>query len=93
MSSEKSIVNAITKNLDKRGWWAMKIHGGVYQLAGFPDLLCLKDGRWVLLEVKRPGKKTTRIQNVMHETLRSRGAEVYVVYSVEDAVYRCEVQA
>jgi hypothetical protein len=64
----------------------MKIHGGPYQLAGVPDLLCLKDGRAMFLEVKQPGKKATEIQaRRMNEIETQGGAACHVVTSKEEA--------
>jgi hypothetical protein len=64
----------------------MKIHGGPYQLAGVPDLLCLKEGRAVFLEVKQPGKRATEIQaRRMNEIETQGGAACHVVTSKEEA--------
>ena len=64
----------------------MKIHGGPYQLAGVPDLLCLQHGRAVFLEVKQPGKKATEIQRRrMNEIETQGGAVCHVVTSKEEA--------
>jgi hypothetical protein len=83
---EASIVAAIVRLAKQRGWWVMKIHGGPYQLAGVPDLLCLKDGRAVFLEVKQPGKKATAIQaRRMNEIETQGGAVCHVVTSKEEA--------
>jgi len=86
MPRESSIVAAIVRLAKARGWWAMKIHGGPYQLAGVPDLLCLKGGRAVFLEVKQPGKKATPLQaRRMNEIETQGGAMCHVVTSKEEA--------
>lgn len=57
--------------------------------AGFPDLLCYKDGRHALLEVKRPGYTPSAVsaeQHEMHDLLRERGASVAIVTSQDEAV-------
>jgi hypothetical protein len=64
----------------------MKVHGGPYQLAGVPDLLCIKHGRAVFLEVKQPGKRPTPIQvRRMNEIETQGGASCHVVTSAEQA--------
>lgn len=64
----------------------MKIHGGPYQLAGVPDLLCVRDGRALFLEVKRPGEKPTAIQRARMDEIKTVGGAVCaVVTSVEEA--------
>jgi hypothetical protein len=83
---EASIVAAIVRLAKSRGWWTMKIHGGPFQLAGVPDLLCLKHGRAVFLEVKQPGKKATPLQaRRMNEIETQGGAMCHVVTSKEEA--------
>lgn len=65
----------------------MKIHGGPYQMSGVPDVLCVKRGVAVFLEVKRPGEKPTEIQKArMEEIRRVGGAECAVVTSKEEAM-------
>lgn len=56
------------------------------QTSGIPDLLCLKNGRAVFLEVKQPGKKPTRLQeHRMLEIRKVGGAVAEVVTSKEEA--------
>lgn len=64
----------------------MKVHGGPYQLSGVPDLLCIKAGRAMFLEVKQPGKHPTEIQRRrMNEIETVGGAACHVVTSKEQA--------
>jgi hypothetical protein len=44
---------------------------------GIPDLLLLREGRTVFIEVKHPGNHSTPLQEYIQEKLRSRGVEVY----------------
>jgi hypothetical protein len=86
MPLESSIVASIVRVAKQADWWTMKIHGGPYQLAGVPDLLCIKQGRAVFLEVKQPGKKPTPIQvRRMNEIETKGGASCHVVTSAEQA--------
>lgn len=90
MPLERTIVAAIVRMAERHGWMAIKVHGGPMQKAGLPDLLCLKDGRAVWLEVKQPGlgKKSepTLLQQRRMAELRTRGGcSVFVVTSAEDA--------
>lgn len=55
MPRETRIVAAIVRVAERLGWLTIKIHGGAMQRSGLPDVLCLKDGRAVWLEVKQPG--------------------------------------
>lgn len=55
------------------GWYPLKIHGGPFQVAGIPDLLCLRTGRAVWMEVKQPGKYPTAIQRRRMDDLEKIG--------------------
>lgn len=86
MPLESSITKSIQKSAKSRGWWVMKIAGGPFQRAGVPDLLLIKSGRAVFLEVKQPGKKPTPLQvQVMSEIESVGGAATAVVTSRTEA--------
>jgi hypothetical protein len=86
MPLETSITRSIQKFAKSRGWWEMKIAGGAFQRAGVPDLLLIKNGRAVFLEVKQPGKKPTALQvQVMKEIREIGGAVTAVVTSRDEA--------
>ena len=54
---------------------------------GFPDLLGrLEDGRWIAVEVKRPGHKPTPIQIRYLDLLRKKGAVAFWADSVDSAL-------
>jgi hypothetical protein len=68
------------------GFWTFKIAGGPMQMSGVPDLLCLKNGRAVFLEVKQPGKKPTDLQvHRIKEIREIGGAVAEVVTSKKEA--------
>lgn len=84
MPTEKSIVNAILKYLNSlERTRARKIHGGPY-MAGWPDILAVKDGQAYFFEVKRTGGHPTKLQLYELGEWMSAGATVAVVTSVED---------
>lgn len=86
MPRENSIVSSIRKAAKKNGWWSLKIHGG-FGRAGIPDLLCLKEGRAVFLEVKQPGKKASKLQIfTMGEIESEAGVPCFVVTSATEAI-------
>jgi predicted mannosyl-3-phosphoglycerate phosphatase (HAD superfamily) len=49
-----------------------------------PDLLALKMGRAVFLEIKQPGKKPSELQAYRIDQLRKQGFEVIVATSKTD---------
>lgn len=86
MPLESSITKSIVALAKSRGWWTFKIAGGPMQTSGIPDLLCVKSGKAVFLEVKQPGKNPTELQKQrMHEIRNTGGAVAEVVRSREEA--------
>lgn len=82
--SERSIVAkglAVAKSL---GFFALKIHGNQYQMAGIPDVLCLKGGRAFWIEFKRPGEKPTKLQMHRMKQLEEAGCPTAVARSAAD---------
>jgi hypothetical protein len=76
MPLESSITKSIVDSAKKRGWWTFKIAGGPMQTAGIPDLLCVRGGLAVFLEVKQPGKKPTPLQEQRMVEIREIGGAV-----------------
>lgn len=64
--------------------FVMKIHGGGYQNAGFPDILFLCNGITFAFEVKRPGCNATKLQQHIIDRLNFVGAVSCVVRSAPD---------
>ncbi len=86
MPLESAITRSIQKYAASRGWWTLKVHGGPFQTAGIPDLLCVKHGLAVFLEVKQPGKYATKLQNHRIAEIKNVGGAVAeVVKSVDEA--------
>lgn len=86
MPLESSITRSIVTLAKSLGWWTFKIAGGPMQTSGIPDLLCVKDGRAVFLEVKQPGKKPTPLQvHRIKEIREIGGAVAEVVTSKQQA--------
>ncbi len=76
---ERVIVSRIVKALKAYGvTWIVKTHGGPFQSAGIPDILCVapNSGRLCAIEVKRPDGygKVTELQNRQIAVLNATGA-------------------
>lgn len=86
--SESQIQTKIISTLQKNfpGIVVLKIHGGVYQKAGIPDLYVAYQGVSLWLEVKRPESDTTPLQHKLMSRLLSHGVFVATVDSPQDAV-------
>jgi hypothetical protein len=91
---ERAIQTSIIAYLRLKQYHVLRLNSGalpnaqgrpVHMLpAGTPDVLAIKDGRALFVEVKRPGKRPTARQEAMMETLRGYGARCLVATSVED---------
>jgi len=57
---------------------------GAMSVNGWPDLVAIRGGRTVWIEVKRPGGVLSAIQMHRHNEMRKQGAEVYTVQGVAE---------
>ncbi len=84
---ESSIVAAITRALKSvPSLVVRKRWGSEMAAAGDPDLTGCYRGHHFELEVKAPGGRTTRIQEIRLEEWRAAGAITGVVHSAEEAL-------
>lgn len=60
--SESKIVGRVMDYSRSLGWWTTKIHGNAFQTVGIPDVLCIRGGKVVWIECKKPGQQPTKIQ-------------------------------
>lgn len=66
----------IKKKLQDDGWIVVKLIKT--SLTGIPDILALKDGKAMFVEVKQPKGVLSPIQKHVIETLRTNGFDVKV---------------
>ena len=82
---ETKLQRAVQRWFIDRGFWTFKIHGSMYQKAGVPDLLLLKNGRAIFIETKTPSGRLSRLQvAVMKEIERVASVPCYVVRKLEE---------
>lgn len=79
-------MTAIARRLRECGMFVFKVHGGPEQIAGIPDLIVCCDGRFVGLEVKRPGEHATSLQLFTIREIQAAGGTAAVVHAVEEAL-------
>ena len=89
MRSSSPLESRITANIMATargmGWYVIKMHGSAFSLKGTPDVLALKDGRAVWMEVKRPGQHPTKVQQMRMLELEGAGCPCATVRSPADA--------
>lgn len=89
---ESVLVEKIVKALreqDKSYW--VKIHGGMYQAIGLPDIVGCYKGRFVAIEVKIPGKENTLTerQKLILKRIKKAGGRSGMATTIEEALDLC----
>lgn len=83
--SEKTIENEIKKWLDSQKHWYFKVHGGIFQKSGVPDIIACIQGRFVGIELKKSkGGVISILQEKQMELIRDSGGITGVARSLED---------
>ena len=75
--TEQDIQAKIMKRLRDDGYYVVKLIQT--NLVGLPDLIATKPNECRFIEVKRPGKKPSAIQEYRHNELRSLGFSVEIL--------------
>lgn len=79
---QRKIQKYLKDNLPDAVVW--KNHGNQYSVIGLPDIMCVYKGKIICIEVKIPGNKPTKLQEVTLQKLSNAGAITGVAYSIED---------
>lgn len=100
--TEHDLQNKIRLELSKLGWITFRINVGKVKLAdgrwfdtglpaGFSDLMALRGGKTVFIEVKAKRGKPSKSQiNFIHQ-MKQNGFSAGVVYSIEDVLKLCSL--
>lgn len=73
---EQNVQTKIKKKLTEQGWLVVKLMKT--SLNGIPDLMCLKNGKAMFIEVKTDKGIVSPLQNERIECLRRQGFEVKI---------------
>ena len=73
---EKNIQTKIKKKLELEGWFVIKLI--TTSCNGIPDIMALKGGKTMFIEVKQPDGKLSELQNVRIGQLLALGFDVKV---------------
>jgi len=76
MALEQNLQKKIQKKLEADGWLCVKLIKTT--MNGIPDLMCLKDGKTMFVEVKTPKGVLSELQKLRIEQLRKQGFEVKI---------------
>ena len=83
---EAGLALRIRLALEERGAYVVTIHGEPMGRVGCPDFIICWRGRFIAIEVKRPGNVPTRAQVRQLELIRKAGGIAVVVHSVAEAL-------
>ena len=88
--NETGVVRAIVKQVKKR-WpraWTLKVHGGMMQESGVPDLVMCIEGRFIGLEVKhqKPGESAAHAYQRTSASQRKQIDEIKLAGGLSDTV-------
>lgn len=89
---ETRLVKKMMEALVEDGGFYIKIHGGMFQRAGIADILGIKDGRFIAIEVKIPtntkgpyGNGLTALQAKFLKAIKKHGGLCGVATSIGEA--------
>lgn len=68
---------------DKSGNWHFR-RMPKYSMKGIPDIIIIKDGQFIGLEVKRPKGKQSEFQIEFQKRCEENGGKYFVVTSIDD---------
>lgn len=81
---ERVICASIMRRARACGAFAEKLHGGQFQRAGLPDIIICYGGRFIAVEVKRPGRKATPLQQHVLDEIADAGGVAIVATCWDD---------
>ena len=81
---ESKIQANIKARFERAGWMVVKLIQT--NCNGIPDLMCMKSGRTIFIEVKQPKREPTELQKYRHAELIKQGFDVWVITSEKDII-------
>ncbi len=84
--SEKTIENKIKKYLDDNNYYFFKNHGNVWTEPGRPDIVACIEGKFVGIEVKKPGGIVSPAQEKQGLKIQKSGGLFLIAYSLDDVI-------
>lgn len=89
MVLESALYRSIRKKLKKeygKELWFFKTHGSADQVRGLPDMIGCYKGRFIAMELKKPGGHATDLQAFTMEQIEAAGGYATTIHSYEEAV-------
>ena len=85
---EKTVENKIKKYLFSKGIYYFKVHGSKFMVKGIPDIVCCYNGKFLGIEVKKPGHKfgQTEEQKIHENNIKKSGGVYLLVDDVNEVI-------
>jgi len=82
---ESKVQNKIKTYMESKGYHVIKVIQ--LSLNGYPDLMCLKDGQTIWIEVKDKGEKPRPLQEYRIKELNELGFKAFFADSIDSLIY------
>jgi hypothetical protein len=82
--AESGLKRTIREFLQWNHWYVAMVQGGPFGTPGISDLIAVRGGRTLFLEVKTPTGTLSAAQIEFGGEVKTQGGEYYVVRSIED---------
>lgn len=83
-ASEADIRKLSRDYLRIKGWFVFSILQGLGCYPGITDLIAIKYGRVIFIEIKKPGGKQSQAQKDFQALVEAKGGEYFLVDCYED---------
>lgn len=85
---ESRLSRKIMDALRAEGYFAFKVHGSEFMMAGLPDIIVCADGKFIGLETKMPQSRAnvSPRQSYVHSLIQNAGGIAQVVCSPSEAL-------
>ncbi len=84
MPRESTLQNKVIDYLESIGAYVFNVAGTGMGRKGTPDLLICYRGKFIAIEVKMPGGKTSKLQEYELAKVRKAGGIAKVIHSMEE---------
>lgn len=84
--SETVILRQIRECLKFYGWFVIRIQQGLGCHKGISDLIAVKDGKTVFIEIKKPGGVLSEHQKKFRDDIETHGGKYIVAIDIEDVL-------
>lgn len=86
--TEKQIRSSIIDLLRRCGWFCFFLQQGLGSYKGLPDLIAIKNGRMVCIEIKTPNGNQSHHQQEFERMWKEYGGEYLLLRSPEQAAMK-----